>query len=140
MPRRTRPFSPRAPGDDRMVRVVRGALIAVMQGLPRQLARSVTWDQGTKLARHHEFTAATGTPVYFCDPHSPWQHGTAENTNGLLRQYFPRATDLSGHSRADLDEVAAEVNDRPRRFSNGTPGGRPHHADRPGLGPRSPTS
>ncbi|AWK76063.1 hypothetical protein CBI38_31375 (plasmid) [Rhodococcus oxybenzonivorans] len=96
--------------------IVRDVLIATMQAFPTQLARSVTWDHGTELARHHEFTTATGLPVYFCEPHSPWQRRTNENTNGLLRQYFLKGTDLSRHTRARLDEVAAELNDRPRKI------------------------
>ena len=99
----------------RDAQTVRDALIATITGLPAHLKRSLTWDQGVEMARHHEFSLATGMPVYFCDPHSPWQRGSNENTNGLLRQYFPKGSDLSAHTPEDLAAVAAQLNRRPRK-------------------------
>ena len=99
---------------DRTAERVALLLAAKMATLPEFLRNSVTWDQGKEMAQHARFSIETGVPVYFCDPRSPWQRGSNENTNGLLRQYFPKGTDLSLHSQAELDRVAAELNGRPR--------------------------
>jgi transposase, IS30 family len=95
--------------------VAADALAGAIVTLPAQLRRSLTWDEGKEMAEHARFSVATGVPVYFCDPHSPWQRGSNENTNGLLRQYFPRSTDFRAVTQSDLDAVAAELNDRPRQ-------------------------
>ena len=110
----------KVPGKD--THSVVNALSRQVLKLPRQLRRSLTWDRGVELADHKRFTLATDVAVYFCDPSSPWQRGSNENTNGLLRQYFPKGTDLTVHSQAVLDRVALELNQRPRKtLGFGTP-------------------
>ena len=94
---------------------VAAEMIPAIQQLPAALRRSLTWDQGKEMANHAGISLATGLDIYFCDPHSPWQRGSNENTNGLLRQYFPKGTSLARYTRADLDAVALELNDRPRQ-------------------------
>jgi IS30 family transposase len=91
------------------------ALIKQVRHLPDELMKSLTWDRGLEMARHKDFSVATHVDVYFCDPRSPWQRGTNENTNRLLRQYFPKQSDLSKHSQADLNKVALRLNQRPRK-------------------------
>jgi IS30 family transposase len=91
------------------------ALSRHVRKLPATLRRSLTWDRGLEMAKHKDFTVATDAQVYFCDPQSPWQRGSNENTNLLLRQYFPRGTDLSGYSQAQLNQVALRLNQRPRK-------------------------
>jgi IS30 family transposase len=109
------------PGD-RTAATLAEAMSAKVPEIPEILRRSLTWDQGSEMALHTKITEATGLPIYFCDPHSPWQRGTNENTNGLLRQYFPKGTDLSLYGPGWLDQVAAELNARPRkRFGWRTP-------------------
>src|SRR6476661_558207 len=102
------------PGDHTAATVA-DAMSAAIGRLPEQLWRSLTWDQGSEMALHTQITEQTGLPIYFCDPHSPWQRGSNENTNGLLRQYFPKSTDLSFYGPGMLDQVAAELNARPRK-------------------------
>jgi len=92
------------------------ALSRKVKGLPEGLFLSLTWDRGTELAKHKLFTRQTGVPVYFCDPKSPWQRGTNENTNGLVRQYFPKGLDLSAFSQRELDVIAVRLNGRPRKI------------------------
>ena len=100
---------------DHTAETVRAALTAKVRQLPAHLARSLTWDQGSEMSQHAQFSIDTGVAVYFCDPHSPWLRGSNENTNGLLRQYFPKGTDLSVHSVEDLDAAALSLNTRPRQ-------------------------
>jgi IS30 family transposase len=119
---------PRMTGQDQEARVkngpalaghgaeaVRDAITRAIYTMPEQLRRSLTWDQGAELAQHARLKIDAGLQVYFCDPHSPWQRGTNENTNGLLRQYFPKGTDLSTHNAGDLEAVAHALNTRPRK-------------------------
>jgi IS30 family transposase len=94
---------------------VRDVLTREIKRLPEELRRSLTWDQGKEMAGHVQFAIDTNVKVFFCDPHSPWQRGSNENTNGLVRQYFPKGTDLSLFSRADLAAVSRELNNRPRQ-------------------------
>ena len=99
---------------DKGTEAVVDALIKAVRKLPTALRKSLTWDRGMELANHAKFTVATNVQVYFCDPYSPWQRGSNENTNGLLRQYYPKGTDLAAVSQAQLDLVARKLNTRPR--------------------------
>ena len=99
---------------DRKAHTVRDAIASKIVELPEHLRRSLTWDQGKEMAAHADFKVATDVAVYFCDPHAPWQRGTNDNTNGLLRQYLPRSTDLATVTARQLDQIAAELNERPR--------------------------
>jgi IS30 family transposase len=101
--------------DGRSAEVVRDAMAAKILTLPAALRRSITWDQGREMTQHAQFTIETGIPIYFCDPHSPWQRGSNENTNGLLRQYFPKGISLRRFTAEDLDAAAQSLNGRPRK-------------------------
>ena len=105
--------------DDKTASTVTAGIVQAMRQIPRPMRRSLTWDRGTEMAEHEAITQATGLSIYFCDPASPWQRATNENTNGLLRQYFPKGTDLSVDSPADLRRVQRELNNRPRKSLNG---------------------
>jgi IS30 family transposase len=102
-------------GNDASTETVTSKIAEQIVRLPEHLRLSLTWDQGKEMSQHRQFTVATGVRVYFCDPHSPWQRGSNENTNGLLRQYFPKGSDLAVHGQVALDRVAAELNSRPRQ-------------------------
>jgi IS30 family transposase len=97
---------------------VRVEMTRKIMKLPEQLRKSITWDRGKEMAQHRQFTIDSGIHVYFCDPRSPWQRGSNENTNGLLRQYLPKGTDLSIHTEEELDAIAEELNNRPRQTLN----------------------
>lgn len=101
--------------DNRRAATVAEVMQQQIETLPTQLRRSITWDQGIEMADHAKFTLATGIPIYFCHPHAPWERGTNENTNGLLRRYLPRTSDLSVHDQHELDDIAARLNSRPRK-------------------------
>ena len=101
--------------DSKKTDTVIQALIDQSRNLPSELYKSLTWDRGSEMSNHKRFTLATDIQVYFCDPKSPWQRGSNENTNRLLRQYFPKGTDLSIHSQVELDRVARQLNERPRK-------------------------
>jgi IS30 family transposase len=105
--------------EGRTAPLIRDALTASVTTLPAQLWQSLTWDQGKEMAEHVQFKADTNIDVFFCDPHSPWQRGSNENTNGLLRQYLPKSTNLSRHTQTDLDRIAARLNGRPRKTLGG---------------------
>jgi IS30 family transposase len=100
--------------DNKQAATVAARLQERIQTLPAHLRRSLTWDRGTEMADHTRFTIATGVKVYFCDPHAPWQRGSNENTNGLLRQYLPHGTDLKRFTQTELDQIADKLNNRPR--------------------------
>jgi IS30 family transposase len=104
--------------DGKDTETVVNAQINNARNLPQQLYKSLTWDRGKEMADHKRFTLATDIQVYFCDPHNPWQRGWNENTNGLLRQYFPKGLDLSTYSQDQLDDVARRLNERPRKTLN----------------------
>ena len=99
----------------RLANDVKDALSAVIRTLPVALRRSLTWDRGKEMGEHRRFTIDTGVPVYFCDPRSPWQRGTSENSHGLIRQYLPKGTDLTAYSQRQLNCIADELNGRPRQ-------------------------